>query len=69
MFDNLLEAVPLEWRPTLEFLLSALVWIPAWQAWLLEWIWSLGGSFLATVAARALCCSRPCSSSPASGPR
>jgi len=54
MFDNLLEAVPLEWRPTLEFLLGALAWIPAFQAWLLEWIWSLGGSILAAVAARAL---------------
>src|SRR5690554_5224172 len=52
MFDSLLEAAPLEWRPVLEFLLGALVWIPAWQARLLETVFWPGGSALAMVATR-----------------
>ncbi len=54
MFDNLLNAVPLEWRPAIEFLLGALAWIPAWQARLLELVWWPGGSALTMIATRVL---------------
>lgn len=43
MFRTLLEAVPLEWRPAAEFLLSLVSWIPEWQRALLEAVWWPGG--------------------------
>ncbi|HEX7118466.1 MAG TPA: hypothetical protein VF212_06740 [Longimicrobiales bacterium] len=54
MFETLLEAVPLEWRPAVEFLLAAIAWIPAWQARLLAVVWWPGGSFATMVVTRTL---------------
>ncbi|HEX6939721.1 MAG TPA: hypothetical protein VF158_09945 [Longimicrobiales bacterium] len=54
MFETLLEVVPLEWRPAVEFLLGAVAWIPAWQARLLQLIWWPGGSAMTMVATRTL---------------